>query len=70
LQRWWAYDFGDSWEHSIFLEKQLPVDLNTVYPVCADSKLLPVRPKTAAASRAFMTFSMRSPTPTMNGMRN
>ena len=32
-------DFGDSWEHSIVLEKQLPADPNTTYPVCTDGKL-------------------------------
>ena len=25
----YTYDFGDSWEHSIVLEKRLPVDPNT-----------------------------------------
>jgi hypothetical protein len=35
----YTYDFGDSWEHSIVLEKRLPVDLNAVYPVCTDGQL-------------------------------
>lgn len=35
----YAYDFGDSWEHSIVLEKQLPTDPDTTYPVCTDGKL-------------------------------
>jgi hypothetical protein len=35
----YEYDFGDSWEHSIVLEKQLPVDPNMAYPVCADGQL-------------------------------
>jgi len=30
----YIYDMGDSWEHSIVLEKRLPVDLNLKYPVC------------------------------------
>ena len=30
----YEYDFGDSWEHTILLEKILPVDPNTKYPVC------------------------------------
>jgi len=35
----YTYDFGDSWEHSIVLEKRLPVDPNVVYPVCTDGQL-------------------------------
>ena len=35
----YTYDFGDSWEHSIVLEKRLPIDLNTPYPVCTDGQL-------------------------------
>jgi len=35
----YTYDFGDSWEHGIVLEKQLPADPNTTYPVCADGQL-------------------------------
>jgi hypothetical protein len=29
-----TYDFGDSWEHGIVLEKRLPADAGTAYPVC------------------------------------
>ena len=29
----YTYDFGDSWEHSIVLEKRLPEDPNMAYPV-------------------------------------
>ncbi len=29
----YTYDFGDTWEHSILLEKRLPVDSRTAYPV-------------------------------------
>ncbi|HEY7617888.1 MAG TPA: plasmid pRiA4b ORF-3 family protein [Terriglobales bacterium] len=35
----YTYDFGDSWEHSLVLEKRLPVDPNTPYPVCSDGQL-------------------------------
>ena len=30
----YEYDFGDSWEHTILLEKILPVDSKIKYPVC------------------------------------
>ena len=32
------YDFGDSWEHRIVLEKILPVDPDKPYPVCIKGK--------------------------------
>jgi len=35
----YTYDFGDSWEHSIALEKRLPVDPKIAYPVCTDGQL-------------------------------
>ena len=35
----YTYDPGDSWEHAIVLEKQLPVDPIASYPVCTDGKL-------------------------------
>jgi len=35
----YAYDFGDGWEHSIALEKLLPVDPNITYPACTDGQL-------------------------------
>jgi hypothetical protein len=35
----YTYDFGDSWEHSIVLEKRLPVDQTMTYPVCTDGQL-------------------------------
>jgi hypothetical protein len=35
----YEYDFGDGWEHTIILEKILPVDLKTKYPVCLDGKM-------------------------------
>ena len=34
----YTYDFGDSWEHSLVLEKRLPVDPSTAYPVCTDGE--------------------------------
>ncbi len=35
----YTYDFGDSWDHSIVLEKRLPVDPNMTYPVCTEGQL-------------------------------
>jgi hypothetical protein len=35
----YTYDFGDTWEHSIVLEKRLSVDPNTTYPICTDGQL-------------------------------
>lgn len=35
----YTYDFGDGWEHSIVLEKRLPLDQGTVYPICLDGRL-------------------------------
>jgi hypothetical protein len=34
----YTYDFGDSWEHGIILEKRLPVDPTMTYPVCTDGR--------------------------------
>jgi Plasmid pRiA4b ORF-3-like protein len=34
----YEYDFGDSWEHKILLEKILPFDTKTVLPVCIKGK--------------------------------
>lgn len=34
----YEYDFGDSWEHKILLEKILPYDSNTLLPVCIKGK--------------------------------
>jgi hypothetical protein len=30
----YQYDFGDSWEHDLVVEKVLPIDPATTYPVC------------------------------------
>jgi hypothetical protein len=34
----YEYDFGDSWEHKILLEKILPYDSSTALPVCIKGK--------------------------------
>ena len=34
----YEYDFGDSWEHKILLEKILPYDSSTFLPVCIKGK--------------------------------
>ncbi len=34
----YLYDFGDSWEHKILVEKILPVDDKKNYPVCIKGK--------------------------------
>ena len=35
----YVYDFGDNWEHNIILEKILPIDEKTEYPVCLAGKM-------------------------------
>jgi hypothetical protein len=35
----YIYDFGDSWEHAITVEKILPAEPNVAYPLCSDGKL-------------------------------
>jgi Plasmid pRiA4b ORF-3-like protein len=35
----YMYDFGDSWEHGIVLEKRLCADPTTAYPVCTGGEL-------------------------------
>nr|WP_255515597.1 plasmid pRiA4b ORF-3 family protein [aff. Roholtiella sp. LEGE 12411] len=34
----YTYDFGDSWEHEILVEKELPSTLDTNYPICITGK--------------------------------
>ena len=34
----YTYDFGDTWEHTILIEKILPVDEKTQYPICLAGK--------------------------------
>lgn len=35
----YEYDFGDGWEHDIILEKILPIDNNSKYPICLTGKM-------------------------------
>jgi len=35
----YEYDFGDSWQHEVLLEKILPIDAKTTYPVCIKGKM-------------------------------
>jgi hypothetical protein len=35
----YEYDFGDSWHHEILVEKFLPYDKKTKYPICIKGKL-------------------------------
>jgi hypothetical protein len=35
----YTYDFGDSWEHSIVLEKCLPAAPGIAYPICTEGRL-------------------------------
>jgi hypothetical protein len=34
----YEYDFGDSWEHEILVEKILPAEAETAYPLCLRGK--------------------------------
>jgi hypothetical protein len=34
----YEYDFGDSWEHNILVEKIIPAEPSTTYPVCVKGK--------------------------------
>ena len=34
----YEYDFGDSWEHEVLLEKFLPPEQGVKYPLCLDGK--------------------------------
>jgi hypothetical protein len=34
----YEYDFGDSWEHEILVEKMLPPDQGVYYPICLTGK--------------------------------
>ena len=35
----YTYDFGDTWEHTIVLEKRLPAEPNLAYPLCTGGRL-------------------------------
>jgi hypothetical protein len=34
----YVYDMGDSWEHTIQIEKSLPAEAGVTYPRCIDGK--------------------------------
>jgi Plasmid pRiA4b ORF-3-like protein len=34
----YEYDFGDSWEHELLVEKMLPVEVGKRYPICLTGK--------------------------------
>ena len=34
----YEYDFGDSWEHEILIEKILAAELGRTYPICLDGR--------------------------------
>ena len=34
----YVYDFGDHWEHEILVEKILPLEKGTHYPVCVTGR--------------------------------
>jgi hypothetical protein len=49
----YEYDFGDLWQHEIRVEKQLPLDPKTTYPVCiSGARLAP--PEDCGGAWAFM----------------
>lgn len=35
----YTYDLGDNWEHGVVLEKRLPAEPHTTYPICTDGQL-------------------------------
>lgn len=35
----YTYDLGDNWEHGVVLEKRLPPEPHTTYPICTDGQL-------------------------------
>jgi|SRR5215469_15847131 len=51
----YTYDFGDSWEHSIVLEKRLPAASTVAYPTCVAGQLanLPVPRRIVEVSEVF-----------------
>ena len=34
----YEYDFGDSWQHEVHIEKALPAEQGEAYPVCVDGR--------------------------------
>jgi hypothetical protein len=65
----YTYDFGDSWEHGIVVEKRLPPEPGRGYPACLAGEDT-ARRKTAAACRGFTTFWRRSATRRTSNMKN
>jgi hypothetical protein len=55
----YTYDFGDGWEHSIAVEKMLPVEPGVVYRPASPAKAT-VRLRTAAVSMAITICSTPS----------
>lgn len=58
----YTYDFGDSWEHTLLVEKILPVKPDTFYPVCtAGARACP--PEDVGGLFGFVDFvaSMQNP---------
>ena len=35
----YTYDFGDSWDHILYIEKSLPGDPNSKYPICIGGEM-------------------------------
>lgn len=64
----YTYDFGDSWEHGIVLEKRLPVDPNMTYPVCTDGQLA-CPPEDCGGIPGFYDLVEALNDPTTNAMR-
>ena len=55
----YEYDFGDSWEHELLVEKMLPLEEGKRYPICLTGKRA-VLPRIAVASGAMRVFWKRS----------
>jgi hypothetical protein len=58
----YTYDFGDNWEHEIVVEKILPPEAGTTYPVCVDGKRAGP-PEDVGGAWGYMEFveAMRDP---------
>ena len=59
----YTYDMGDSWEHSVVVEKRLPADPDVTYPVCTGGER-------ACASEGFTACWRLSKIPRMPKPRN
>jgi hypothetical protein len=59
----YTYDFGDTWEHSIVLEKRLPAAPNMIYPICTDGQLA-CPPEDCGGIPGFydLLYALREPT--------